>query len=72
MLALVILVRIAWLVVYRTVVAAIRRRRSGFADRLPPGALSFLVSLEFCGPNRHFRSDRGALSVERQTAAKLH
>ena len=33
-LALVILVRIAWLVVYRTVVAVIRRRRPGFADRL--------------------------------------
>ena len=34
MLALVILVRIAWLVVYRTVVAVIRRRRPGLADRL--------------------------------------
>ena len=33
-LALVILVRIAWLVVYRTVVAVIRRRRPGLADRL--------------------------------------
>ena len=33
-LALVILVRIAWLVVYRAVVAVIRRRRPGLADRL--------------------------------------
>jgi CPA1 family monovalent cation:H+ antiporter len=42
-LALVIMVRIAWLVVYRTVVAGVRRRRPGFADRLasrdPRGAI---------------------------------
>jgi CPA1 family monovalent cation:H+ antiporter len=42
-LALVIMVRIAWLVVYRTVVAAVRRWRPGLADRLasrdPRGAI---------------------------------
>ena len=47
----------AWLV-SRIRCACPRRRRL-----TPPGALSFLVSLEFCGPNRHFRSDRGAASV---------
>ena len=47
----------AWLV-SRIRCACPRHRRL-----TPPGALSFLVSLEFCGPNRHFRSDRGAASV---------